>query len=291
MTDASPDFDTSDLAGRVAIVTGASMGLGAVMAEALASKGVKVVGVARRAEPLNAFARELNDRFGPDAFTPIAGDVSSRALCESVVDTTRTRFQRVDILINNAGVGSNYARPNGLEGTLTFWKCDPDLWAHALAINCAGAFYMARYATPLMLERGWGRIINNTTNFHTMLGPGRSGYGAGKAGLEASTLIWSKELAGTGVTANVLIPGGPTATPIHEKSRGIPLERMLRPEIMASPVLWLASRASDGVTGMRFSARLWDASLSPDEAARRAGQPAAWDQLSAGVAKVPEYHV
>jgi 3-oxoacyl-[acyl-carrier protein] reductase len=140
-----------------------------------------------------------------------------------------------------------------------------------------------------MLQRGWGRVINNTTNFHTMLGPGRSCYGPGKAGLEASTLIWAKELEGTGVTSNVLIPGGPTATPIHEKSRGIALDQMLKAHIMGPPVLWLASSASDGVTGRRFNAKLWDAALQPQEAAENAGQPAAWDVLSTRVAVPPQY--
>lgn len=278
-----------DLEGRVAIVTGASVGLGAVMAHALASRGVRVVGVARTQTALEAFAASVNGRFGDRAFTAIAGDVASRALCERVVKETLQRFGRIDIVINNAGVGSNHARPKGFQGPLKFWNCDPDLWAQAVTINGLAPFYMTHAATPHMIERGWGRIINNTTNFHTMLGPGRSCYGPGKAALEASTLIWSKELEGTGVTSNVLIPGGPTATPIHEKSRGIPLDRMLKPEIMGPPVLWMCSQASDGVTGQRFSAKLWDSSLPPSQAAEKASQPAAWDVLSTRVAVAPQY--
>ena len=279
----------ADLEGRVAIVTGASMGLGAVMAEALAKHGVNVFGIARNKEKLEAFALDVNRRLGDERIFPLAGDVASRSVCEAAVLAATTRFGRLDILVNNAGVGSNHARPPGFEGTLRFWNCDPDRWTEAININAVGAFYMAHAAAPQMLRNGWGRIINNTTNFHTMLGPGRSCYGPGKAALEASTLIWSKELEGTGVTCNVLIPGGPTATPIHEKSRGIPVEQMLKPDIMAAPVLWLASAASNGVTGRRFSAKLWDNTLPPSQAAEKAAAPAAWDSLSLRVATAPQY--
>lgn len=277
------------MAGKVAIITGASTGLGAVMAEALVQAGAKVVGLARTKSNLDAVADRLAAPDGSRPFIPIVADITSRQACESAVTRTLDQFGTIDILINNAGVGSNHARPKDFKGTLHFWECDPDLWDEAVAINNHGAFYMARVAVPPMLKNGWGRIVNNTTNFHTMLGPGRSCYGPGKAGLEASTLIWSRELAGTGVTVNTLIPGGPTRTPIHEKSRGIPLDRMLAPEIMAAPILWLCSPASDGVTGQRISAKLWDTSLPPEEAARKAGEPAAWDSLSTGKAKIPEY--
>jgi 3-oxoacyl-[acyl-carrier protein] reductase len=287
MSECSVEFD--DLPGRVAIVTGASMGLGAVMARALAEQGVHVVGVARNQKKLDDFASSVNDSLGRVAVHVLAGDVSSQEVCKSAVSCALEKFRRIDIIINNAGVGSNYARPEGFKGVLKFWDCDPQLWLESLRINAAGPFFLAHCAVPHMLERGWGRIINNTTNFHTMLGPGRASYGPGKAALEASTLIWSKELAGTGVTSNILIPGGPTATPIHEKSRGAPLDQMLRPEIMAAPVLWLASRASDGVTGMRFSAKSWDVDSPPEQAAARAGQPAAWDQFSTRVAEAPHY--
>jgi NAD(P)-dependent dehydrogenase (short-subunit alcohol dehydrogenase family) len=277
------------LAGKVAIITGASTGLGAVMAKTMVRAGAKVAGVARTQSNLEKLADELAQENYGSSFLPVPADVARRPACEAAVQRTLDAFGTIDILVNNAGVGSNYARPQGFQGTLHFWECDPDLWDEAVAINNAGPFYMARLAVLPMLEKGWGRIINNTTNYHTMLGPGRACYGPGKAGLEASSLIWSRELEGSGVTVNVLIPGGPTMTPIHEKSRGIPLEKMMKPEIFEAPILWLASAASDGVSGFRFNAKLWDKSLPPDEAAKHARQPAAWDSLSTGKAKVPQY--
>ncbi|HEY4135828.1 MAG TPA: SDR family NAD(P)-dependent oxidoreductase [Alphaproteobacteria bacterium] len=289
MSDAFAAYPPQHLAGKVAIITGASTGLGAVMAKTMVRAGAKVVGVARTQSNLDKVAAELEAMGHKGAFLPVAGDVSRRASCEAAVQRALDAFGTIDILVNNAGVGSNHARPKDFQGTLHFWECDPDLWDEAVAINNASGYYMARLAVLPMLKKGWGRIINNTTNFHTMLGPGRACYGPGKAGLEASSLIWSKELEGSGVTVNVLIPGGPTATPIHEKSRGIPLEKMMQPDIFEAPTLWLASTASDGVSGFRFNAKLWDRSLPPAEAALRARQPAAWDSLSVGKAHIPQY--
>ena len=99
------------------------------------------------------------------------------------------------------------------EARIKFFEADPDGWQRIIAINCIGAFLMARFAAAPMIERGWGRIINVTTSFDTMLAAGLSAYGASKAALEASCVSWSKDLEGTGVTVNVLVPGGPTDTP------------------------------------------------------------------------------
>jgi NAD(P)-dependent dehydrogenase (short-subunit alcohol dehydrogenase family) len=273
------------LSGRVAIITGASTGLGKVMATALVGAGAKVAGIARTQANIEKVAQELGA-----AFLPITADVTSRAACEAAVDKTIAAFNGVDILVNNAGVGANHARPAGFKGTLKFWDCDPDLWDEAMAINNSGAFYMARVAVRPMLDKGWGRIVNNTTNLHTMLGASRACYGPGKAALEASSLIWARELEGTGVTVNILTPGGPTDTPIHLHSRGIAKERMLQPDIIAAPMLWLASTASDGVSGFRFNAKEWDKKLPPDEAALKARSPAAWDALSTGKASIAHYY-
>ena len=287
MVGSAPVDAAKPLAGKVAIVTGGSTGLGAVMVKTMIKAGAKAVAIARTKSNLDKLADEIGDA---RSFLPIPADITSRAACEAAVQRTIDTFGTVDILVNNAGVGSNHARPKNFQGDmLHFWECDPDLWDEAVAINSAGAFYMARVAVLPMLKKGWGRIINNTTNFHTMLGPGRACYGPGKAGLEASTLIWSKELQGTGVTANILIPGGAVLTPIHEKSHGMPLDKMMKPDIFAAPILWLTSHAADGVSGYRFNAKLWDTALPPDEAARKSRSPAAWDSLSTGSAKIPKY--
>jgi 3-oxoacyl-[acyl-carrier protein] reductase len=135
-----------------------------------------------------------------------------------------------------------------------------------------------------MIERGWGRIITVTTSFDTMLAAGLSAYGASKAALEASCASFAKDLEGTGVTVNILVPGGPTDTPGFFPP-GMPRPPiLLDPEIMRVPVVWLASSQSDGITGSRFVARDWDLSLPPAEAAARVRAPAAWPTLAQAAA-------
>jgi 3-oxoacyl-[acyl-carrier protein] reductase len=128
-----------------------------------------------------------------------------------------------------------------------------------------------------MLRGGFGRIINITTSLPTMQRRNNSPYGVTKAAIEAETLIWAQELNGTGVTVNSLIPGGAADTAfVHEASRkeltamGRPL---LPPSVMVPPIVWLASRMSDGTTGARFVGKLWDDRLAPSDAAAKAREP------------------
>jgi 3-oxoacyl-[acyl-carrier protein] reductase len=140
---------------------------------------------------------------------------------------------------------------------------------------------MARFAAAEMVKRNWGRIINVTTSFDTMLAGGLSAYGAAKAALEASTASWAKDLAGTGVTCNILVPGGPTDTAFFPPGAPKP-PVLIDPQVMAVPVVWLASPQSDGVSGFRFIARDWDMTLLPADAAMRVCAPAAWPTLAEG---------
>jgi 3-oxoacyl-[acyl-carrier protein] reductase len=136
-----------------------------------------------------------------------------------------------------------------------------------------------------MIARGWGRIINVTTSFDTMIAAGLSAYGAAKAALEASCVAWSKDLEGTGVSVNVLVPGGPTDTPGFFPPDLPRPPVLLDPEIMAAPIVWLASRQSDGISASRFVARDWDRKVPPEEAAARVRMPAAWPALAQEAAK------
>ena len=129
---------------------------------------------------------------------------------------------------------------------------------------------------PHLVERGWGRIINVTTSLDTMYLRGCGAYGPSKAALEANTRIMSQDLAETGVTANVLIPGGPANTRMIPEATGFDREELVQPEAMRAPVCWLCSDDSDDINGMRFIAALWDESLLRSERIKKAGGPTAW---------------
>ena len=118
---------------------------------------------------------------------------------------------------------------------------------------------------------------------------GCGAYGPSKAALEANTSIMAQDLEGTGVTANVLVPGGPANTRMIPADAGLERAALIQPDIMVPPALWLASNASDGINGMRFQAVLWDPALPPAEAFERAGAPAAWPQLGVQ-AVIPNGH-
>jgi len=270
------------LIGRVAVVTGAASGMGRVMARSLAKAGARIAAIDVNAGGLDALAAE--PIFAGEAVKSVA-DVSRAQDCRRAVDLAQGAFGRLDILVNCAGVSMAQAAPDKQAARVKFQDTDADGWQRVLAINCIGAFLMARFAVESMLANGWGRIINVTTSFDTMLADGLSAYGASKAALEASTVSWAKDLAGTGVTVNVLVPGGPVDT-VGFFPPGQPRPpRMLQPDVMAIPIAWLASPQSDGITGRRFIARDWDAALPATQAAEKCGASAAWPDLAAAAQK------
>lgn len=270
-----------DLEGKVALVTGAASGMGRVMAKSLASSGATIAAFDVNAETLLSLTRE--PEFAGSALLTMVGDVSQAADCQRAVEETVQAFGRLDILINCAGISLVPIMPPGHKGPLRFWETDPDGWNKVHGINNAGTFQMAHYAVKPMMTQGWGRIVNVTTSFDTMLAANFSPYGSAKAAIEAATVAWAKELAGTGVTVNILVPGGPTNTPfLPAETRSHP--GLVQPEVMALPIAWLASPASDSITGRRFIARDWDAGIAPAEAAEKCGAPAAWAEMAAKAA-------
>ena len=136
---------------------------------------------------------------------------------------------------------------------------------------------MSRAAAPHMIKQRWGRIVNISMNHETMRRAGFSPYGPSKAALESETIIWAQDLAGTGVTVNSLLPGGATDTGIVPADIAPHLrQNLLDPKVMVPPLLWLASKDANGITGCRFVANLWDSSLPPEQAAEKACNQAGW---------------
>jgi 3-oxoacyl-[acyl-carrier protein] reductase len=185
------------------------------------------------------------------------------------------------MLVNNAGLTLTYICPDLYRRPTPpkFWEASDEVVQNVMDANYVAADKLARRVAPIMVKQGWGRIINVTTMLATMSRVGFSPYGPSKAALEMATWVWAKELEHSGVTANIVNPGAGANTPgmaeeIRHKSREGSIDRLVEPEEMVPPLLWVVSREADKVNGMRYDAKQWDASLPPAEAARRCGRPA-----------------
>lgn len=266
---------------RTALITGGAGGLGRAMAHALATDGINTVLFDIDSQAANKAAAEISEQFGSDRVLAFSGDVSDESACSNAVASCIDRFGSVDILINNAGIGVSSIRPDAERNHPSIEEIDRALWDRFFAVNVTGPLLMTRAALPGMRSNGWGRVINNTTSFFTMLRV--LPYGASKAALESMSAVWAKELEDTGITVNVLVPGGPTDTPFVSDESGIPRDKMLKPAVMGPPIRWLASAASNGVTGQRFVAASWDSGKDAARAATLAGAPIGWPELAKSV--------
>ncbi len=264
---------------QTAIVTGAGSGIGRAMALGLLREGLDVAGVDREGgwlDELSVSARDLAGRL-----TPVEADLSDPSACEKAVQEARHALgRRIDILVNNAGVGQGSVRTDQRRNPIRFWELTPEQWAHFVAVNATAPLMMARAVAPAMIQAGKGRIIAVTTSLGSMIRAGYALYGASKAAAEASAAVMAADLAGTGVTVNVLVPGGMTDTRIIPEGEVADRGRLIRPDVMVPPLLWLISDQAAEVSGRRFLAVHWDTSLPPDQAAKKSGAPIAWTSIA-----------
>jgi NAD(P)-dependent dehydrogenase (short-subunit alcohol dehydrogenase family) len=264
---------------RVAVVTGAAGGIGRAMTRALVAAGIRVAGVDRDREPLEALAANAREQGKAADLLTVQTDLTGDSAAEEITKAARDRFGRIDILVNNAGIGPGTIRPDSWQRPLKFWEITPDQWRRFVAVHTTAPLALTNAVVPEMMRQGWGRIVNVTTSLGTMINPGFPTYGPSKAALEALSAIMAKDLDGTGVTVNVLVPGGITNTPMVSES-GFDRAKMIQPEVMAPPLLWLVSDAAGKVTGRRFLGVHWDPTLPPEEAAEKAGAPVAWTSIA-----------
>jgi NAD(P)-dependent dehydrogenase (short-subunit alcohol dehydrogenase family) len=265
---------------RVAIVTGAAGGIGRAMVQGLMAAGIRVAGVDRDRQPLEALAASAREQGKADDLLTIQTDLTNDPAVDEITKATRSRFGRIDILVNNAGIGPGSIRPDSWQRPLKFWEITPDQWRLFVAVHTTAPLALANAVVPEMMRQGWGRIINVTTSLGTMLNAGSPTYGPSKAALEALSAIMAKDLDGAGVTVNVLVPGGVTNTPMISDEAGFERARLIQPEVMAPPLVWLVSDAAGKVTGRRFLAVHWDTGLPPEQAAEKAGAPVAWTSIA-----------
>lgn len=260
------------LAGRTALVTGGGRGLGRCMVLALAQAGATVVATAaRHLREVTQVATEAPS----GTVIPLQADVADPSACTALVTEVQERFGSLDILVNNAARGMKFIQENFMQQPTRFWEADPAAWKLLVDTNINGPFFMTRAAVPGMLKSGWGRIINVLVSYSTMQRRGFSPYGSSKAALESQTHIWAQELAGTGVTVNGLLPGGATLTGmIPDSFPEADRARLLQPQIIVPPLLFLASTASDGFTGKRLDASRWPTDLPAGEAAHHCARDA-----------------
>jgi NAD(P)-dependent dehydrogenase (short-subunit alcohol dehydrogenase family) len=265
---------------RVAVVTGAAGGIGRAMTQGLLAAGIRVAGVDRDAGPLEALAAGAREQGRAAELLTIQTDLTADAAAGEIARATRARFGRIDILVNNAGIGPGSIRADSWQRPLKFWEITPDQWRRFVAVHTTAPLALANAVVPEMVREGWGRIVNVTTSLGTMLNAGSPTYGPSKAALEAMSAIMAKDLDGTGVTVNVLVPGGVTNTPMISDAAGFDRARLIQPEVMAPPLLWLVSDAAEKVTGRRFLAVHWDPTVAPEQAAEKAGAPVAWTSIA-----------
>ena len=231
--------------GKVAIVTGASRGIGRSIALSLASEGARIVAVDMMPEGVEALAAEIRNAGGEAV--AVQGNVTAPADADKMIDEAVAAFGRVDILVNNAGITRD---------ALLLRMKDED-WDAVLTVNLKGAFLCTRAASKVMAKQRYGRIINIASIVGQMGNAGQANYCASKAGLIGLTKSNARELAKRNVTVNAVAPGfiATDMTDIlpekvkQELIAQIPMERLGSADDIANAVLFLASERSNYITG------------------------------------------
>lgn len=244
MPENSPQV-TVDLAGNVALVTGASRGLGRAIAVALARCGATVACVARNVDKLKETEATIAAAGGKAAV--FAGDVTDGEAVQRIVGEVVERFGGLHILVNNAGITRDTLLP----------RMQDQQWDDVINANLRGTFLFTRAATRPMMSQRYGRVINVSSVSGLVGNPGQSNYSASKAGVIGFTRSAAKELAGRNITVNAVAPGfietemtevlGETVR--EEVKKRIPAKRLGKPEDVAEAVVFLASPAAAYITG------------------------------------------
>ena len=232
------------------LITGGTSGLGAAMARALLDAGAAVVITGRDSGPGRGGSPDLGS-----ACIGAGMDVRDENDVARGVDRAYEALGGLDVLVNNAGIGMRTVNPRFLSDPQPFWAVSPGGFRDVVATNLTGYFLVARAVVPRLLAAGSGRVVNVSMNHSTMNRKGFVPYGPARSGAEALARIMAADLAGSGVTANILLPGGATATGMIPAD--FPPEQrahLLDPAVMAAPIRWLCSPQAAGVHDQRIVA-------------------------------------
>jgi NAD(P)-dependent dehydrogenase (short-subunit alcohol dehydrogenase family) len=252
-------FTTPSLSGIRVLVTGATSGLGAAMAGALAEAGARVMVTGRDQARAEATATGL----GSSAI-PCQLDVRDERSVAACIARACDTWGGIDMLVNNAGIGMRTVNPRFMSEPQPFWDVTPTGFRDVVETKVVGCFLMAREVVPLMLSEGGGRIVNISMNEQTMVRRGFVPYGPAGAGVEALSRVMAADLAGSSVTVNILLPGG-RGTRTGMVPDDAPAEvqaRLLDPTVMGPPIVWLASEQATGVHDRRIVANEFDAATA-----------------------------
>lgn len=253
------------LSGTRALITGGTSGLGRAMARALAQSGARVAVSSRDRERAQATAAELGaESLGVELDIRDPGSVSA------ALDSVYRLFGGLDVLVNNAGIGMLTVNPRFMTDPQPFWEVPPAGFRDVLETKATGTFLVAREVVPRMLSAGRGRVITISMSEQTMTRRGFIPYGPSGAAVEALARVMAADLADTPVRANILLPGGATATgmvpaEISDKLR----ENLLDAAIMGPPIVWLASADAAAVHDARIVASEFDEWLAARESQSR----------------------
>ena len=236
---------TADLTGQIALVTGASQGLGHAVAVRLGANGAKVLCVARNAEKLADTVAQIQ-ALGGEAVA-MACDVTNRESIEKLFEQVETDHKRLDILVNNAGITRDTLLP----------RMTDVQWDEIIAANLTSCFLFSRAATRILMGQRYGRIINMSSVSGLIGNAGQTNYSATKAGMIGFTRSLSKEMAKRKITVNAVAPGFIESemtkalgdSIIDEVKKRVPANRLGTGDDVAACVLFLASRAASYVTG------------------------------------------
>jgi NAD(P)-dependent dehydrogenase (short-subunit alcohol dehydrogenase family) len=229
-------------------VTGGTSGLGQAMASALAAAGARVALTGRSAARAAAVAAELPGAAGVEM------DVGEESSVARAIGQAWSRLGGIDMLVNNAGIGMRTINPHFMTRPQGFWEVPAEGFRAVIETNLTGYFLVAREVTPRMLAAGGGRIVNISVSHSTMHRAGFVPYGPSRAGSEALSKIMAADLRDTGVTVNLLLPGGATVTGMLPPGARPTSQVFLDAAVMGPPIVWLASDEAAGVHDERIIA-------------------------------------